>query len=1166
MKLLFTTFCCSLFLILSAQQKDSVKVEIKNVGPLINSPYPDYAPLISADGCVMVFTSRIAPKKNLLVSKKALDNVYVTYYDDRNKKWLFTVMLGPLINIPEIDNSAIALSNDGQRMLLYRGGNAVNSTGDILESQLSGEEWSEPVRLPAPINSDDNETSASISPDGGTIYFVSDRKGGLGGKDIWYCTQDENGALGEAINMGPSINTDKDEEGVFIHPNGGAIFFSSKGHNSMGGYDIFMSVYDETTKTWTKAENLGSPINTPDNDIYFVLQANGKTGYYASSKPGGLGDLDIYNISFSEDIMKKNIVLLKGRVVNKNRSSVESIIDITNKATGKLVGTFKSNKASGKYLVSLPAGKKYEIEINANGYSTYTESFDIPYKIGYGEIVKDIVLDSKNAFIFSRVLDEKGTPITNVMIEATEKGTKRMLEKSETNSAGHSLIPVPPGKTYDIVFSKAGYSFQMITVVVPDSAGYERDLKDIVLRSNAAANDSLVTESSQKEITKESVVKQNVTNLVSSVVEEKEPVKEVKKEELSKKEKKAQVAAIAAAEKEAKKEAKAKKNEKAKTAAVAEKEPKEIVVTRKMKAGEKIILNDILFDFNKSKPQKESLVELERAIKLVNEIGALPIEISGHTDNVGTRRNNRKVSLKRAKTVANYLTDNNVDKKRISYKGYGETQPIASNATEQGRQLNRRTEIKVLNVDGSTLQEAVETKTKPDVVLPPIKKEEAPVTQAKKEEVVVVKKEEVINAVVNEVNKETNNVTTVAKKETNGTNWSPNLNTSTIADMRKEESSSDKMQISNIGMAVNSPFPDYAPLISADGNTMIFTSQRPLAQKDIEKGKNGPENVYATYYDSKNKKWLVTLPLGSTINTAGIDNSAIALSNDGQWMLLYRGGNAINSNGDILESTLSGDEWSEPMRLPPPINSEDNETSASISPDGRTIYFVSDRKGGFGGRDIWFCTQDENKNWGEPVNMGVSINTADDEEGVFIHPSGNALFFSSKGHDSKGGYDIFMSVFDETTRIWSKAENLGSPINTVGDDIYFTLEANGKTGFYASSKFGGQGGPGDLDIYNVTFNEDLTKRNSTLLKGRVVAKDGTSVESLISIKNKLTGKLIGTFKSNKSTGKYLVSLPPGKKYEIEVSSNGYSTYTESIDIPYKTSYGEIVKDILLEVK
>ena len=165
-----------------------------------------------------------------------------------------------------------------------------------------------------------------------------------------------------------------------------------------------------------------------------------------------------------------------------------------------------------------------------------------------------------------------------------------------------------------------------------------------------------------------------------------------------------------------------------------------------------------------------------------------------------------------------------------------------------------------------------------------------------------------------------------------------------------------------------------------------------------------------------------------------------------------------------------------------------------------------------------------------------------------------------------GGYDIFMSVYDETTKTWSNAESLGTPINTAGDDIYFTLEANGKKGFYASSKYGAFGGSDDVDIYSVTFPEDIMKKNSTLLEGRVVSKTGSSVESTISIKNKTTGKLVGTFKSNKVTGKYLVSLPPGKKYEIEVSANGFTTYSESIDIPYKTSYQEIVKDIVLEAK
>lgn len=371
-------------------------MEIKNVGSQINSAFPDYAPLISADGNVMIFTSqRPLSEKNVAKTKAGTENVYITYYDDKNSRWLVTFLLGPTVNRPDIDNSAIALSNDGQRLLLYRGGNEQNANGDILESTLTGEEWSDPIRLPEPINSDENETSASISPDGRTIYFVSDRKWGFGGRDIWYSTQDETGTWGEAINMGKLINSTDDEEGVFIHPNGKVLFFSSKGHNSFGGFDIFMSMFDETTQTWAEPENLGSAINTADNEIYFVLQANGKTGYYGSSRPDGFGDLDIYSVTFLEDIMKKNTTLLKGRVINKAETPIGSTLVLKNKATDKLIGTFKSNKTTGKYLVSLSPGKKYELEITSDGFKTDTVSIDIPYKAGYQEIVRDIILDPK---------------------------------------------------------------------------------------------------------------------------------------------------------------------------------------------------------------------------------------------------------------------------------------------------------------------------------------------------------------------------------------------------------------------------------------------------------------------------------------------------------------------------------------------------------------------------------------------------------------------------------------------------------------------------------------------------------------------------------------------------------------------------------------------------
>ena len=455
MKIKITSFLCVLSFFIFAQQRDSIKVEIKNLGPQVNSAFSDYAPLISADATVMVFTSRRPVlEKDITKDKESTENVFTTYYDDKNSRWLVTFLLGPTINTPEIDNSAIALSNDGQRMFVYRGGNEQNAKGDILESVLDGDEWSEAVRLPAPINTDDNESSASIAPDGRTIYFISERKRGYGGRDIWYSTQDENGVWSEAINMGSNINTTFDEEGIFIHPNGKILFFSSMGHNSFGGYDIFMSVFDETTQTWAPAQNIGAPINTAGDDIYFVLGANGKIGYYASSKEGGFGGLDIYSVTFLEDLFKKNVTILSGRVLDRESQPIGSTIVLTEKQSGKYIGTFKSNKATGKYLVSLPPGKKYEFLVTADNYTPNTVAVDLPFKAGYSEMVAEIVLEKGTAINKENAIPEKAVAETIELEKSVTNNDNSSAEKAVAEPLINNDISFPKKETVEPVINK----------------------------------------------------------------------------------------------------------------------------------------------------------------------------------------------------------------------------------------------------------------------------------------------------------------------------------------------------------------------------------------------------------------------------------------------------------------------------------------------------------------------------------------------------------------------------------------------------------------------------------------------------------------------------------------------------------------------------------------
>ena len=364
-----------------------------------------------------------------------------------------------------------------------------------------------------------------------------------------------------------------------------------------------------------------------------------------------------------------------------------------------------------------------------------------------------------------------------------------------------------------------------------------------------------------------------------------------------------------------------------------------------------------------------------------------------------------------------------------------------------------------------------------------------------------------------------------------------------------------KITVTNL-KAINSTFSDYSPVISADGSVLMFASRRSVTEKEIAKKKESMEHIFESDYNAKTKKWSAPKMLSATINQESRMNCPLALSNDGQEMFIYR--DDSKKNGDIWETTLSGEDWNEPVKLSEPVNSKYHESKASLAPDGRTLYFVSDRPGGLAGRDIYVCTRDSAGHWGAATNLGAPINTAEDEEGVFIHPDGKTLYFSSKGHGGFGGYDIFRSDF--INGAWSEPVNLGEPINTPDDDVFFVLGADGKTGFYSSSR---KGGMGEQDIYQVTFTPiKVNKKNSwprlTLLKG-VVIDEVTSkpVEATIEITDIEKKTLVTKLTSNSSTGNFMVSLPAGKNYGINVSAPGYLFHSENFNLPDTAAYNEV---------
>lgn len=517
--------------------KTPIRVFIDNVGSEVNSSYNDYSPVITADESILMFTSRrpggIGGDRIDEVLNEPFEDIWVS--NKAGKKWTTAKNLGLPVNT-ELHDAVICLSPDGQKLVTYNGSKA---GGDLFISELQGATWTKPDHLGKAINTSGHEASASFSFDSKILYFVSDRKDGLGGHDIYYSVINEKGKFEKAVNIGPTINTEYDEDGVFMMPDGKTMYFSSRGHGGIGGYDVFKTVQENGV--WSKPVNVGIPINTPDNDVFFVLSANGRHAYYGSASMKGFGGQDIYRITIlgpekqpmtnvedqllamaanpisnlkTEGAVESKgpkMALLKGVITDaKTNQVLEASIDLIDNEKNLLLATFKSNSSTGRYLVTLPAGKNYGIAVRKDGYLFHSENFIVDINADYIEIVKDVAL-------------------------------------------------------------------------------------------------------------------------------------------------------------------------------------------KKVEVGSIIVLRNIFFDFDKATIRPESANELDRLIKLLNENPTIKIELGSHTDSKGSDEYNMKLSDNRSQSVVSYLISKGIPSDRLTAKGYGETKPIDTNDTDEGRQNNRRTEFKILS-------------------------------------------------------------------------------------------------------------------------------------------------------------------------------------------------------------------------------------------------------------------------------------------------------------------------------------------------------------------------------------------------------------------------------------------------------------------------------------
>lgn len=344
----------------------------KNMGP-VNTEFDDYWPNISVDGQIFSTTVLVGKLPGRKPTSSDQEDIYQSYLQ-KDGTWSNTKPLGPPIQTKQNEGTQ-SFSLDG-RYMFFVACNRKESLGgcDIYYSIKDGDKWGTPINPGAPLNTKYWESTPSISSDGNELYFASNRPGGLGGNDIWKCdvSQNADGTLtfSNIVNMGSNINTNKDEISPFIHPDNQTLYFSSKGWEGMGGYDVFFSRKDEFNN-WSKAQNMGYPLNTHRNEIGFVVNSQGDKVYFSSNgiEKNGRG-MDIYEATLDESLRPQKVDFFIGKIIDdETHEPLGANVELFNMSNDKVISKTKSDKNTGRCILRIPStGDDYGYNITAEGY------------------------------------------------------------------------------------------------------------------------------------------------------------------------------------------------------------------------------------------------------------------------------------------------------------------------------------------------------------------------------------------------------------------------------------------------------------------------------------------------------------------------------------------------------------------------------------------------------------------------------------------------------------------------------------------------------------------------------------------------------------------------------------------------------------------------------
>ncbi len=585
-----------------------VKVKITNLGS-INSVYPDYAPAVDSKENIMIFTSRRpgGANKEVDLDMFPFEDIYQSP-KNAGGNWMLPRLM-PGVNTP-YHESAISLSADGKTLLMYKDDNG----GDIYITHQKNGKWSTPKHLGENVNTEYLEASAFITADSKYLYFSSNRPGGFGGLDLYISEKTGDDTWGPATNLGPIINTEFDDDVPTLSLDNKILYFSSKGHMGMGGYDIFRSHFIESSKTWTEPVNIGYPVNSTDNDSYFTQGKDTLRAYYASVKDIGIGDMDIFLLEFEPNQFRAPTEEEKNRIARYADST--ALASERKAKENRLKGPEQMAKAADSASSDPDAMAKRFIKKVTGGENTLaaktpkTKSYPPRKKSAPKKPIKPIVEEEepkdaniasaagKNGGSFAlKVKDENGNPAeaTVKLIDPKTGATFTAIR----NDDGTYTYDAPAGKShkYKVRVEKEGYNYQTLAVTLTKGKVFSKDISLSPITMN-----------------------------------------------------------------------------------------------------EPVALRNLYFKFDSPSVTEESYDELRALYAFMQQNSSTIIEIIGHTDNLGKDEVNQKVSLKRAEVIVKYLTKKGIASDRLIAKGMGEEKPLATNDDEEdGRELNRRTEFKVIS-------------------------------------------------------------------------------------------------------------------------------------------------------------------------------------------------------------------------------------------------------------------------------------------------------------------------------------------------------------------------------------------------------------------------------------------------------------------------------------